>query len=93
MGGRRARLAAQPDISRRMTDLPPAGFPTGADASEAPTFRVLAQFIRDLSFENPRAPESLRGQAQPPQIDLSVEYYERSVSDPTGSMKPTSSWS
>jgi preprotein translocase subunit SecB len=64
-----------------MTDLPPAGLPTGANADEAPSFRVLAQFIRDLSFENPRAPESLRAQAEPPQIDLSVEMNARSRPD------------
>jgi preprotein translocase subunit SecB len=55
-----------------MTDTPPAGLPPGL-AGEAPGIRILAQFIRDLSFENPRAPESLRPQAEPPQIDLSVE--------------------
>jgi preprotein translocase subunit SecB len=46
----------------------------GADEAPAgPGIRVLAQFIRDLSFENPRAPDSLHpGQAQP-QIDLGVE--------------------
>jgi preprotein translocase subunit SecB len=35
--------------------------------------RILAQFTRDLSFENPNAPESLRQIAEPPQIDLNVE--------------------
>ena len=39
-----------------------------------PGFRILAQFIRDLSFENPRAPDSLRSLGgQPPQIDMGVE--------------------
>jgi preprotein translocase subunit SecB len=64
-----------------MTDTPPAGLPAGADAAEAPGIRILAQFIRDLSFENPRAPESLRAQAEPPKIDLSVEMNARSRSD------------
>ena len=64
-----------------MTDTPPAGLATGADAAEAPGIRILAQFIRDLSFENPRAPESLRAQAEPPKIDLSVEMNARSRSD------------
>lgn len=36
-------------------------------------FRVLAQFIRDLSFENPRAPDSLRASNAPPEIDMGVE--------------------
>jgi len=58
-----------------MTDISPAG------AVEAPGIRILAQFIRDLSFENPRAPESLRPQSEPPQIDLSVEMNARSRPD------------
>jgi len=56
-----------------MTDLPPAppGAPPGAD--NQPGIRVLAQYIRDLSFESPHAPESLRGGAAQPQIDMGVE--------------------
>ena len=41
----------------------------------------LAQFIRDLSFENPRAPETLRGGAAQPQIDLGVEMNARGRED------------
>jgi preprotein translocase subunit SecB len=59
-----------------MTDsfsLAPAPGPGGQDAATQPAIRILAQYIRDLSFENPRAPESLRGGANAPQIDLAVE--------------------
>ena len=45
---------------------------TQVEIQQGPGVRVLAQYIRDLSFENPRAPESLRGET-PPQIDLDVE--------------------
>ena len=50
-----------------MTDVPAAPLgdmsnPQGAEG-EGPVFRVLAQYIRDLSFENPRAPDSLRALA------------------------------
>jgi len=51
----------------------------GADVS--PGIRILAQFIRDLSFENPRAPNSLRPQAGPPQIELGVEMNARARTD------------
>jgi len=37
-----------------------------------PNMQVLAQFIRDFSFENPRAPESLRVESRP-EVDLGVE--------------------
>lgn len=53
----------------------PAAAPKGEPAkgqAPAPGFRVLAQYVRDLSFENPRAPESLRVEGKP-QIDLNVE--------------------
>ena len=67
-----------------MTDID-AGAPdleseteTGA---QAPGIRILAQFVRDLSFENPRAPEALRGGAAQPQIDLGVEMNARGRED------------
>src|SRR5580698_11046436 len=53
-----------------MTDLPPPG---AAPAEDQPGIRILAQYIRDLSFESPHAPESLRGGGAQPQIDLGVE--------------------
>ena len=59
---------------------PPAG--NGEDAGQ-PGFRILAQFVRDLSFENPHAPESLRsdGQGLQPQIDIGVEMSARGRPD------------
>ena len=52
-----------------------------APAAEGPGMRVLAQFIRDLSFENPRAPESLRAGGVQPQIELGVEMNARARPD------------
>ncbi|WP_158916463.1 protein-export chaperone SecB [Caulobacter sp. S45] len=52
-----------------MTDTPPMPAPDGPQ----PQIRILAQFIRDLSFENPNAPDSLRATETPPNIDLGVE--------------------
>jgi preprotein translocase subunit SecB len=37
-----------------------------------PALNVLAQFIKDLSFESPGAPNSLRGRDKPPAIAISV---------------------
>lgn len=37
-----------------------------------PGFRVLTQYVRDFSFENPKAPESLKVEGRP-SIDLGVE--------------------
>ncbi len=60
-----------------MSDTTESGTPT-ADEGQARTgapasaMTVLAQFIRDFSFENPRAPQSLRME-QRPEVDLGVE--------------------
>ncbi len=45
---------------------------TQPDPQVAPNMQVLAQFIRDFSFENPRAPDSLRMESRP-EVDLGVE--------------------
>lgn len=45
---------------------------SGEGAPPPPGFRILAQYTRDFSFENPRAPESLRVEGRP-QIDMGVE--------------------
>jgi preprotein translocase subunit SecB len=61
-----------------MTDLPPPG---AAPSDDQPGIRILAQYIRDLSFESPHAPESLRGGAAQPQVDLGVELNARGRPD------------
>jgi preprotein translocase subunit SecB len=61
-----------------MTDIDPGAATQDADG---PSIRILAQFVRDLSFENPRAPESLRQGATQPQIDLGVEMNARGRDD------------
>lgn len=63
-----------------MTDAAPPSDPaTGApDAAAAgqgpqgPGFRIVAQYVKDLSFENPKAPDSLRVEGKPA-IDMGVE--------------------
>ncbi|MDR3507770.1 MAG: protein-export chaperone SecB [Caulobacteraceae bacterium] len=57
-----------------------SGLPDGLETTP-PGMRILAQFIRDLSFENPRAPESLRAGGVQPQIELGVEMSARARPD------------
>jgi preprotein translocase subunit SecB len=67
-----------------MTDTPPTpapGAPPVPGADEQPGIRILAQYIRDLSFESPHAPESLRGGSTQPQIDMGVELNARGRPD------------
>jgi preprotein translocase subunit SecB len=65
-----------------MTDLPPQGVdPNGQQGPQPPGVRILAQFIRDLSFESPHAPDSLRPGPTQPQVDLGVELNARARPD------------
>jgi preprotein translocase subunit SecB len=64
-----------------MTDAATDSEQPTAPPSNTPVIRVLTQFIRDLSFENPRAPDSLHSSQAAPQIDLGVELSARSRID------------
>src|SRR5581483_8141773 len=55
------------------------GNPPGAGAP--PQLNVLAQYTKDLSFENPNAPQSLQPQAQPPQINIQINVGANNVSE------------
>src|ERR1700680_3914370 len=48
--------------------LPPPAIPEGAQQ-----LIVNAQYIKDLSFENPRAPQSLIQQTAQPSVDINVD--------------------
>ncbi len=48
---------------------------------EAPSLNVLAQYIKDLSFENPHAPQSLRPREQPPEINININVNANPLSD------------
>jgi len=48
-----------------------AGAPAGAQAAQA-QLNVLAQYIKDLSFENPNAPKSLQPAQQQPSINIQI---------------------
>lgn len=64
-----------------MTDAP--NTPADNAAAQAPQLRVLAQYVKDLSFENPGAPETLRPGQQAPAIDLAIDVQARSVGEDT----------
>jgi len=57
-----------------MTDAaPPSDAKTAApQAPSGPGFRIVAQYVKDLSFENPNAPRSLTPQQQGPEISIQV---------------------
>ena len=44
----------------------------GSTQGAAPSMKILGQYVKDLSFENPEAPRSLAGQDGQPEINISV---------------------
>jgi preprotein translocase subunit SecB len=69
-----------------MTDLPPQ--PDSGAAPEPaidtqPQFRALTQYVRDMSFESPAAPASLRSGLPAPQIQLNIELGARKIEPDT----------
>src|SRR3954466_14032480 len=57
---------------------------TPPEAAQAPQLNVLAQYTKDLSFENPNAPTSLQQQGQPPQINIQINVSANNLSDTAG---------
>jgi len=54
--------------------------PPVAATSPAPQMKILGQYLKDLSFENPNAPQSLNTQANQPEISISVNVNARTIS-------------
>ena len=51
------------------------------DPNQAPPqLNVLAQYVKDLSFENPNAPRSLQQQQQAPQINIQINVNAKPMS-------------
>ena len=51
------------------------------EAGAPPQLNVLAQYTKDLSFENPNAPNSLAPQSQPPQINIQINVGANAVAE------------
>jgi preprotein translocase subunit SecB len=51
----------------------------GPDAGTGAQLIINAQYAKDLSFENPRAPQSLVQQKAPPEVNLEVDVKARNL--------------
>jgi preprotein translocase subunit SecB len=49
--------------------------------SDGPRFLVKGQYIKDFSFENPNAPQSLLTLSEPPKIDVNVNLRGQKMQD------------
>jgi preprotein translocase subunit SecB len=54
---------------------------TTPEAAPAPQLNVLAQYTKDLSFENPNAPSSLAPQQQQPAINIQINVGANNISE------------
>ncbi|MBK1623396.1 protein-export chaperone SecB [Afifella marina] len=50
-------------------------------SAQGPGIHVLGQYIKDLSFENPSAPNSLRPASANPSLDVNVNVNARPIAD------------
>lgn len=55
--------------------------PAQPPVNGAPVLRVLNQYLKDLSFESPMAPQSLRTDLAAPQIEVSVDVNARRLAE------------
>ena len=61
----------------------PGGAAPGGAAQQAPqNLGVLAQYVKDLSFESPGAPQSLRERGAPPAINITTPSTRSSMRAP-----------
>lgn len=65
---------AQAETSEQIPTPAPA-----AAAGAAPQMKILGQYLKDMSFENPHAPQSLNTQAGQPEISISVNVNARTL--------------
>jgi preprotein translocase subunit SecB len=53
----------------------------GTDAAGAPMMLVNAQYVKDLSFENPNAPASLSQQTSEPNVQIAIDVNADQIAD------------
>ena len=53
----------------------------GPSADQLPQLNVVAQYIKDFSFENPNAPQSLVPKQEPPQINIQINVNATPLTD------------
>ncbi len=58
-----------------------SGGPSGDTSGEQPQIALVAQYVKDLSFENPRSPGSILNNETEPQGNVSIQIKNRVVGD------------
>jgi len=68
-----AREAPKPAAAAPDLNTPPP------QPGAQPSMRILGQYVKDLSFENPHAPQSLAPQKSQPEINISINVNARNL--------------
>lgn len=69
---------AEPKATAAVAPLAVGDVPPPSPGS-VPSIRILGQYLKDLSFENPNAPQSLAPQKDQPDINVSVNVNARNM--------------
>ena len=83
-----SKPASKPTATAAPVDAPQAAQTSseqqgnGAEVAQ-PMLRILAQYIKDASFENPNAPDSLRQGQAAPEISINIEIGRQMVDEGT----------
>jgi preprotein translocase subunit SecB len=64
-----------------MTDSTADSAPTPPPPAATLPIQINAQYVKDLSFENPKAPASLRAQKQQPNVDVHIDVKATKLAD------------
>lgn len=80
--GKKTEAAQSP--SNGVSATPPAAQQqpapvAGQQPAQQPSLKILGQYLKDLSFENPNAPQSLAPQQQQPDINIAVNVNARNL--------------
>jgi preprotein translocase subunit SecB len=75
-----SEAAEEQDIAHVEPTAAPVKTPPAEAQAPAPQMKILGQYLKDLSFENPNAPQSLNTQVNQPEINISVNVNARTLS-------------
>lgn len=77
----KAAKKASKTVPAAAAAAPDASGSNGSTQATPPSMKILGQYVKDLSFENPDAPRSLAGQEGQPEINISVNVNAKPLAD------------
>lgn len=78
-GGDQIPAAKSPSVAASATAAPLNVQAPQPQPGAQPSMRILGQYLKDLSFENPNAPQSLSPQQSQPDINIAVNVNARNL--------------